>query len=173
VPGVVSWKSLRQARNWNAFSLVSRNGVEALLPVDSDREECAAMKMFLYIVALLLSLPNLIAGLAVFLFGKTLSSPDLFQMLDVLFSGLFRDTPVTAGVIFVLLVAGCITETRPYAAIGAFALNVAALAIVISGTGVPTDLSHGIVFLPILLALIGFAWIAYQGLTRGRVPTGP
>jgi hypothetical protein len=141
--------------------------------MDSDREECAAMKMLLYIVALLLSLPNLIAGLAVFIFGKTLSSPDLFQMLDVFFSGLFRDTPVTAGVIFVLLVAGCITESRPYAAICAFALNVAALTIVIAQTGAPTDLSHGIVFLPLLLALIGFTWIAYQGLSGGRGPTGP
>ena len=121
------------------------------------------MKMLLFIVSLLLSLPNLIAGLAVFLLGKTFSGRDVFEVLDVFFGGLLHGTPIAAGVIIVLLLAGCITETRPYAAVVAFALNVAALTIVLVQTGIPTDPSHGVFFLPILLALIGFAWIAYKG----------
>lgn len=88
------------------------------------------------------------------------------EVLDVFFSGLHWGTPIAAGVIIVLLVAGCITETRPYAAVAAFVLNAAALIIVLVQTGVPGDLGQGVIFLPILLALIGFAWIAYKGLAR-------
>ena len=124
------------------------------------------MKMLIYIVSLVLSLPNLIAGLAVFLLGKTFSGRDVFEVLDIFFGGLFHGIPIAAGVIIVLLLAGCITETRPYAAVVAFALNVAALAVVLVRVAVPTDLSQGVFFLPVLLALFGFAWIAYKGLAR-------
>jgi hypothetical protein len=124
------------------------------------------MKMLLFIVSLLLSLPNLIAGLAVFLLGKTFSGRDVFEALDFFFGGLLHGTPIAAGVIIVLLVTGCITETRPYAAVAAFALNVAALAVVLVRVAVPTDLSQGVFFLPVVLALLGFAWIAYKGLAR-------
>lgn len=122
------------------------------------------MKMLLFIVSLMLSLLNLIAGLAILLLGKVIASHGVLEVLDAIFNGLLPDTPWAAVGIVVLLLLGCITETRPYAAIVAFALNAAALVLVLVHTGFPTDLGQGLIFLPVLLALTGFAWIAYNGL---------
>jgi hypothetical protein len=75
--------------------------------------------------------------------------------------------PLAAAVILILLLlAGCITETRPYAAVAAFALNIIALSLVLIRIGPPGDVFEGVFFLPVLLALIGFTWIAYRGFAR-------
>ena len=66
-----------------------------------------------------------------------------------------------AGFLFLLLlVLGFFTGTRPHTAMFAFILNVAALAFVLSRLRLPRDFDEAVFVLPILLALIGFAWIA-------------
>jgi len=68
--------------------------------------------------------------------------------------------PTAAGVLLVLLLAGVITESRPYAALFALLLNVLALGLVIWRVGPPADLFEGVFFLPVLFALVGFVWLA-------------
>jgi hypothetical protein len=65
-----------------------------------------------------------------------------------------------------LLLTGCLTETWPYAAVAAFALNILALVLVLIRIGPPSDVFEGVFFLPVLLALAGFGWIAYRGFVR-------
>jgi len=126
--------------------------------------------MLLFIVALALSLPNLVAGAALLLIGPTFAGRSLFQILDDFFSRLYGGAPIAAGALIVLLLAGCITETRPYAAVCVFALNVAALFLVLTQTGAPNDLSHAVIFAPALLALGLFAWLGYVGFARKTTP---
>jgi hypothetical protein len=121
------------------------------------------MKMLLYIVSLLLSLPNLVVGLALLILGHATSTHQPLQMITDFLFGVAYGPPIAALIIIVLLLAGCITESRPYAAILALALNVAALVLVLVRIGGPSNLDQGLFFLPVLLALIGFAWIAYRG----------
>jgi hypothetical protein len=61
-----------------------------------------------------------------------------------------------------LLVLGIVERTRPYTAVFAFVLNVTALAFVISVFGLPHDFDEAVFFLPLLLALTGFAWVGYR-----------
>ena len=44
----------------------------------------------------------------------------------------------------------------------AFVLNATALGFVLPSFGLPSDFDEALFFLPILLALIGFAWLAYR-----------
>jgi hypothetical protein len=121
------------------------------------------MKTALYIGSLLLSLLNLVAGLAVLIWRHTFSTRDTFQVINDFLFGVIWGPLTAAAIIILLLVAGCITETRPYAAVAAFALNIVALVLVLIRIGPPSDVFEGVLFLPVLLALTGFAWIAYRG----------
>jgi hypothetical protein len=121
------------------------------------------MKMLLYLVSLVLSLPNLVAGLALLIWGHGVSTGKPLEMIVDFLFGMTYGPLVALGAIILLLLAGCITETRPYAAVLAFAVNAAALTLVLVKVGGPADFDQAVFFLPILLALIGFAWIAYKG----------
>lgn len=119
--------------------------------------------MLLFIVSLVLSLPNLVIGLALLVVQHTFSTRDLLQMvIDFLF-GVTWGIPVAALVLIVLLLAGCISETRSYAAVVALVLNLAALILVLIKGGGPRDFGQAVFFLPIFLVLIGLAWLAYRG----------
>ena len=118
------------------------------------------MKGFIYVVALLLSLPNLLAGLALLVIKHTFSTRDPLQIItDFLFEVVWG-LPLAAALFVLLLILGILSRTRPYAALFAFVLNLAALGFVLFRVGLP-DLDQALFFLPILFALIGFAWIAY------------
>ena len=117
------------------------------------------MKGLSYVIALLLSAPNLIAGTACLVLKHTFATLHPLQMVtDFLFQVVWG-LPL-AGVLFVvLLVLGIVANTRPYAALLALILNIVALGLVLVVFGVPHDFDQAIFFLPLLLALIGFAWI--------------
>ena len=76
--------------------------------------------------------------------------------------------PLAALLFFVLLVLGIVERTRPYTALFAFVLNVTALGFVISVFGLPHDFDQAVFFIPLLLALIGFAWVALPIFTQRR-----
>jgi hypothetical protein len=134
------------------------------------------MKALFYIVCLLLLLPNLVVGLALLVLRHTFSTRNPLQMMFDFLVGVIWGPPLAALIIIVLLVAGCISATRTYAAILAFALNTAALTLVLIKIGGPSNFEEALFFLPIVLALSGFAWITYRGFapepTAGTVPNG-
>src|SRR5258708_6076953 len=118
------------------------------------------MKGLAYGVALVLSLPNLIAGTASLVLRHTFATRNPLQIVtDFLFQVVWG-LPLAAVLFLVLLVLGIVARTRPYAALFAFVLNIAALGLVIAVFGLPHDFEQAIFFLPVLLALIGFAWSA-------------
>ena len=119
------------------------------------------MKALLYVVFLLLSLPNLIAGTALLIVKHTFSTRDFFQIINDFLFEIVWGLPLAAFLFVLLLVFGILSNTRPYTALFAFVLNTTALAFVLSRLGLPSDFDQGVFFLPVLLALIGFAWIAY------------
>jgi hypothetical protein len=126
------------------------------------------MKGLLYVVALLLSLPNLIAGTASLLLKHTFATRSPLQMItDFLFQVVWG-LPVAGVLFFVLLVLGIVARTRTYTALFAFVLNVTALAFVISVFRLQPDLDQAVFFVPVLLALIAFAWIALPIFTQRR-----
>lgn len=112
-------------------------------------------------------MPNLIVGLALSVLRHTFAT---WQPLEIVTSFLFQivwGLPI-AGLLFVLLlIFGILSDTRPYAALFAFVLNIAALVFVLSRIGLPSDLDEAVFFLPILLALVGFAWLAYPCFAPG------
>jgi len=126
------------------------------------------MKGLLYVVALLFSLPNLLAGTASLVLKHTFATRNPLQiMTDFLFQ-VVLGLPLAALLFFVLLVLGIIERTRPYTALFAFVLNVTALAFVISVFGLPHDFDQAVFLIPVLLALIGLAWIALPIFTQRR-----
>ena len=126
------------------------------------------MKGFFYVVSLLLSLPNLIAGTASLVLKHSFETRNPLQVVtDFLFQVVWG-LPLAALLFFVLLVRGIVERTRPYAALFAFVLNVTALAFVISVFGLPHDFDQAVFFTPLLLALIGFAWVALPIFTQRR-----
>ena len=126
------------------------------------------MKGLLYVAALLLSLPNLIAGTASLLLKHTFATRSPLQIItDFLFQVVWG-LPLAALLFFVLLVLGIADRTRPYTALFAFVLNLTALAFVISVFGLPHDFDQAVFFTPLLLALIGFAWVALPIFTQPR-----
>ena len=117
------------------------------------------MKRFIYIVALVLSLPNLIAGTASLVLRHTFATRNPLQIVtDFLFQVVWG-LPLAAVLFLILLVLGIVARTRPYAALFAFVLNIVALGFVLAVFGLPHDFNEAIFFLPVLLALTGFAWI--------------
>ena len=119
------------------------------------------MKALFYVVFLVLSLPNLIAGVALLVLKHTFSTRDPLQIItDFLFEVVWG-LPIATLLFVLLLIFGILSDTRPYTALFAFVLNTAALAFVLSRFGLPSDFDQAVFFFPILLALIGFAWLAY------------
>jgi hypothetical protein len=117
------------------------------------------MKGFLYIASLLLSAPNLIAGTASLLLKHTFATRNPLQIVtDFLFQVVWG-LPLAAVLFLVLLVLGIVARTRTYATLFAFVLNITALGFVLHVFGLPHDFDEAVFFLPLLLALIGFAWV--------------
>ena len=119
------------------------------------------MKALFYVCFLVLSLPNLIVGLGLLVLRHTLAT---WQPLEIVTSFLFQivwGLPLAAGLFVLLLVTGIVSVTRPYAALFGFVLNIAALAFVLSRLRLPSDVDQLVFFVPILVALIVFAWLAY------------
>jgi hypothetical protein len=109
----------------------------------------------------LLSSLNLVAGTASLLLKHTFATRNPLQIItDFLFQVVWG-LPLAALLFVVLLVLGIVARTRPHAALFALVLNIAALALVISVFGMPHDFDEAVFFLPVVLALIGFAWIAW------------
>lgn len=84
--------------------------------------------------------------------------------LEIIANFLFQivwGLPLAAFLFIVLLVCGIISAARPYAAMFALVLNMAALGLVLFRFGLPSDFDQAVFFLPVFVALIGFAWLAY------------
>ena len=126
------------------------------------------MKASFYIVCLLLSLPNLMAGLALLVLQHTFATRNPLQIITDFLFGIVWGLPLAAVIFIVLLVAGFFSAARPYAALSAFVLNAAALVLVLFRISLPRAFSEGIFFLPIVVALIGFGWITYRGFALRR-----
>ena len=131
------------------------------------------MKTFLYLLALLLSLPNLLAGLALAVLGHTFTTRNPLAIVLNFFEAVVWALPVAAALLLILLMAGFFFETRAYAALVALALNAAALTLVLVRVGPPRDLFEVIVFLPLALALVAFSWIAWREFAMRKVPVAP
>jgi len=119
------------------------------------------VKGFIYIASLLLSAPNLIAGTASLLLKHTFATRNPLQIVNDFLFQVVWGLPLAAGLFLVLLVLGIVDRTRAYAALFAFVLNITALGFVLHVFGLPHDFDQAVFFLPLLLALIGFAWLAY------------
>ncbi len=133
----------------------------------------ASMKALFYIVCLLLSLPNLMAGLALLVLQHTFATRNPLQIITDFLFGIVWGLPLAAVIFIVLLVAGFFSATRSYAALSAFVLNAAALVFVLFRIGLPRDFSEEIFFLPVLIALIGFGRITYRGLPLRSAGANP
>jgi len=127
------------------------------------------MKGFLYVVSLLFSLPNLIAGTASLVLKHSFATRNPLQIVtDFLFQVVWG-LPLAGLLFVVLLVLGIVAKTRPYAALLAFILNLVALGLVLVVFGIPHYSDQAIFFLPLLLALIGFGWIALRVFAPQRI----
>ena len=120
------------------------------------------MKGFVYVASLVLSLPNLVAGMALLIWRHTFATRN---PLRIVFDFLFQivwGVPLAVSLFLLLLILGCFAVTRAHAALFAFVLNAVALGFVVSRIGLPPDFETALVFLPALLALIGFGWLGYR-----------
>lgn len=122
------------------------------------------MRLLVYILSLVLSLPNLLAGLAFLWLKHGFSSRNLLKIVFDLLVGALWALPVAVGGFLLLLVAGLFSSTRVGAALLLFILNLAALMLVLTKLGAPTDLSEGAVFLPLLFAQLGCGWLVARAL---------
>ena len=120
------------------------------------------MKGLVYVVSLVLSLPNLIAGMALLVLKHTFATRNPLQIVTDFLFQIVWGLPLAAGLFLVLLVLGCFASTRAHAAMFAFVLNAAALGFVLARVGLPPDFETMLFFLPIILALAGIAWIGYR-----------
>jgi hypothetical protein len=120
------------------------------------------MKGLFYVVSLVLSLPNLLAGVALLVIKHTFSTRDPLQIVTDFLFEIVWGLPLAGFLFLVLLVLGFFARPRAHAALFAFILNAAALGLVVSRVGRPRDFDEAVFFVPIFLALIGFAWIAYR-----------
>ena len=120
------------------------------------------MKGSFYVISLVLSLPNLIAGVALLVIKHTFSTPDPLQIITDFLFEIVWGLPLAGFLFLLLLVLGFFAATRAHSAMFAFVLNLAALGFVLFRVGLPSDFDQAVFFVPILLALIGFAWIGYR-----------
>ncbi len=125
------------------------------------------MKAVIFVVCLLLSLPNLLAGFALLVVQRTLSAGDIFDLIVYFVQSVYWGVLAAVVVLLALLIAGVIGRSRPVAAVCALLLNMAALAAVLYRIGLPPDVGTGVVFLPALLGIGGFVWISLD-LQQGR-----
>ena len=119
------------------------------------------MKGFFFALFLLLSLPNLIVGLALLVLCHTFAT---LHPLEIVTNFLFQITwsvPLAAGLFLLLVVIGIISITRPYASVFALVLNAVALGLALFRLGLPHDVEKLVIFVPVVVALIGFGWLAY------------
>ena len=108
------------------------------------------MKGLVYVISLVLSLPNLIAGTASLLLKHTFATRNPLQIVtDFLFQVVWG-LPLAACLFLVLLVLGIIARTRAHAALFAFVLNITALDFVLGVFGLPHDFDQAVFFLPLL-----------------------
>ena len=130
------------------------------------------MKGLFYVIALLFSAPNLIAGTACLVLRHTFAATNPLQLVtDFLFQVVWG-VPLAAALFLVLLVLGLIARTRPYAALFSFILNATGLGFVLNRFGFPHGFDTAIYFLPLLLAQIGLGWLALPML-KGSPPDSP
>ena len=115
----------------------------------------------MFVICLALSLPNLLAGLALVVVQRTFMTRSPLEIVLHFFESVVWGVPIAAGVLLILLLAGIITESRPYATLCSLLLNVVALGLVVVRIGPPEDMSQGVFFIPVLLAIVGFAWISF------------
>lgn len=119
------------------------------------------MKALVFVISLVLSLPNLLVGFALAVVQRTFASRNILDIIDHLLESVVWGIPIAAGVLLVLLLAGIITESRRYAAVCSVFLNLAALGLVLFRLEPLRDFSQTIVFLPVLLALAGLGWLSF------------
>jgi hypothetical protein len=124
------------------------------------------MKGVVYLVVLLFSLPKLLVGVVAVVIRHTFATFNPLQMVNDFFFQMFWGVPLAGGLFLLLLVLGLIARTRPYAALFAFILNATAVGFVLHRFGLPNVFDKAIYFLPLLLAQIGFAWLAFAVLYR-------
>jgi hypothetical protein len=124
------------------------------------------MKGLVYVIALVLSLPNLIVGLALLVLKHTFATRDPLQIVTDFVFQIVWGLPLAAGLFLVLLILGFFATTRAHAALFAFVLNAAALGLVLYCVGLPSDFEQRLFFLPIVLALVGFGWIGCRVVVR-------
>jgi hypothetical protein len=117
------------------------------------------VKALVFVVCLVLSLPNFLVGLALLVVQRTFSADDILDFVLYFLQSINWGVPIASGVVLILFIAGLIAVARPFAALCALLLNVGALAAVLYRMGLPPDLSTGVWFLPALLAVGGFVWI--------------
>ena len=129
------------------------------------------MKGFIYVISLVLSLPNLIAGMALLAIKHTFSTRDPLQIITDFLFEIVWGLPLAGALFVLLLVLGFFAATRTHAAMFAFILNAAALGSVLFRVGLPRDFDQAVFFVPILLALIGFGWIGFRVFARRRLTT--
>lgn len=127
-----------------------------------DSKVTIGMKGLVCTVSLLLSLPNMLAGAASIIIRHAFATFNPLQIVTDFFFQVVWGLPL-AGVLFLcLLILGFLARTRPYVALLAFVLNAAALGFVLSRFGLPHDFDEAIIFLPLVVAEVGFAWLAWQ-----------
>lgn len=119
-------------------------------------------------LALVCSLPNLLAGLALGVLRHTFTTRNPLLLMLNFFEGVFWGVPVVAAILIILIMAGCFAETRRYAAIVAMIFNIAALAVVLTVMRGPKDVAEWILFVPLVVALGGFGWIAGTSGSQAR-----
>lgn len=71
------------------------------------------MKGFIYVVSLLLSLPNLLAGVALLVIRHTFSTRDPLQIVTDFLFEMVWGLPFAAALFVLLLVFGILSRTRP------------------------------------------------------------
>ncbi len=126
------------------------------------------MKALLYAIFLLLSLPNLLAGVASLIIRHTFRTLNPLNIISDFLFQVVWGLPLAGGLFLVLLILGCVSRTRPYATLFAIVLNLTALGLVLARFGFPRDSGQAMVFLPLGIALVGFAFIAYGSTKPGR-----
>jgi len=121
------------------------------------------MRALVYLTSLVLSSPNLVAGLALLVLQHTFSTRNPIEIaLDFLLAVVWG-LPAAALGFVILFVTGMFAGARPFAALSLLVLNLAALGLVILRIRPPADVWEAALFLPVLLALVGCGWIIYDG----------
>ena len=132
-----------------------------------------AIKALVFVICLLLSLPNLLAGLALAVVERTFVSRHPLDIVDHFLESVVWGIPIAAGVLLILLLAGIITESRPYSAVCLLLLNLVALGLVLFRISPPQEIGQVVFFLPVLVAMIGLGWIAFAWWRTVRASDSP